>query len=351
VSYTITSKLINIEDWSEQDVESWSQEVGLKGMERPNAVNPQYLLLIKDNEVILLDKYGNRVLTLTTEYTIDWAVVNNNGDIAVKSGADLYVYDKAGSLLYSTTFANNIVDLAIGNDYLWVILKTDPLTIYVYSLADFTYSSYSQDVYSAGNGSIQCTEDGKKAWLHYRTDRNFMALFDADTGKVNEVAITSVIYTYLKPWCRPDGLIAITTAYRVSEGTYYRHVFAVRNDMTKVTIFSATSSSLIRVYVSVDINGEKILLYESGSTTLKKYTLNIDTMTVTEGDSFGIAEAVEDCGEDTTRNGDSTPDGKYRLVTSTNTMFIIDYDLMSVKKQYSKSFTGKQTRMLAVEVT
>ena len=345
MSYTITSKLINIEDWSEQDVESWSQDTAKDKIVKPNAVDPKYLLIYTSSEVIILDKYGNVVLQKTFEFTIDSARINNNGDFIIKSGDTVYIYDISGNLLYQNTYPTTICEVSIGLNYAWVALRNDPRDIYVINLSDFSYTNFTVDLYSNAYYPLICSEDGERAVMtDGATSATAYVIFMSKDGVEKTVSLGVNGYaTTLK--ARPDCVIAFTDPVQ-SNGPV--RVFAVRNDGAKAQLGS------ISVYkhaaIAVSVNGDKIAFIVEGQTTIYKKLLDIDTMEVSDAGSLNLPEAIDSITAPFTAL-DMTVDGKYIIAPSGSKIRIIDWGSNTVKKEITKSITYKYYATLTVEVT
>jgi len=347
MSYTITAKMINVEDFSEQDVNQWAQDVGLLKVVRPNAVNPQYLLLLKSNEVIILDRYGNKRLEMTLDYTAIHCAINNNGEFAISSDYDVYLYNSDGSLRTILSFGNKVQEIYLGTDYLTVLLQTSPAQLYIYKLSDLSYSNFSFSVNSAGACHHTIDEDGDHVWIIRTSGGNcYIALikqlsqqFDKNTGKSSD-------------WvdairCRPDGIIAVGESH--DSGRI--DIIAVRNDGVLANILSYSVSSPYATNISFDINATKIMVIKKGSATLRKLSLNVDIMSLSEVTNITLTENAEAGGLDVGGCNDATPDGKYHLIQLQTKCVIVDYDDMSIKKEITKSTVDVPLRMLAVEVT
>jgi len=353
VSYTITSKLINVEDWSEQNVESWSQDVAIKNIWRPNAVNPQYLLIVKENEFIVIDKYGNKVLEKSVDYTISYARINNNGEVIVASGAEIHVYSLDGSELFTASFANEVYKVVIGNEYFWVIEKTNPSTIYCYKMSDFSYTSFSYSLQSSGLIDLECSEDGYKAIATITTSAPdvYVKVLSFD-GELNSFKIASTrAVTRDTMRIRPDATLGIVACGVTSGGTDYQNIYVVRSDGAYKAIDSRTVPDHTGYQMAIDVNCEKMFFAVGETDTIYKRLIDIDTLEITDAGSFTITENVESSGWISSRFGDMTPDGNYILVHSAGKIFIIEWATQIVKKEIVKSLSGARISMLAVEVT
>jgi len=345
MSYTVTPKLINIEDWSEQDVNPWTQDTAKDKIARPNAVNPEYLLIYTSSEVIILDKYGNKVLQKTFDYTINEARINNNGDFIIRSGDTVYIYDINGNLLYQNTYATTINKVDIGLNYAWVSLLNDPRDIYVINLSDFSYTNFTVDLTGNFNYPVRCSETGERAVITSGDTSNpAYVIFMTKDGIEKSVSLGVNGYpTTLK--LRPDGVIAFTDPVQ-SNGPV--RVFAVRNDGAKAQLGS------ISVYkhaaIAVSVNGDKIAFIGANQTTIYKRLLDIDMMEVSDAGTITLPEAIDSVVSPDTCL-DMTPDGKYIIAPSGSKIRIIDWGTNTVKKEITKSITYKYYAVLTVEAT
>jgi len=353
MSYTVTPKLINIEDWSEQDVNPWSQDVAIKDIWRPNAINPQYLLITKESEFIIIDKYGNKVLEKTVDYTLEEARINNNGQVITKSGATIHVYDKDGTEVYTTTFANTVKKVVIGNDYFWVLLNTDPAQIYCYSLSDFSVKSFSYDVYNTAFSDIECGEDGYKAvFAGGNSEPKLLVIFLSFDGEIKSIVIP-IMRGAAKNCtrCRPDASLAIIVGGITTGGTDYQSIYVVRSDGAYKQIDNRSLADHKGYQIAIDVNCTKMFFAVGESNTINKRLIDIDTLEVTDAGSFSVSETLESSGWFTSRFGDMTPDGNYILVHSTGSIYIIDWASNVVKKTLTKTVANARISMIPVEVT
>lgn len=353
MSYTITPKLINVEDWSEQDVNPWSQDVAIKNIWRPNAVNPQYLLIVKENEFIVIDKYGNKVLEKSVDYTISYARINNNGEVIVASGAEIHVYSLDGSELFTASFANEIWKVVIGNEYFWVIEKTNPTVVYCYRISDFSYVSFSYSLQGLGNIDLECSEDGYKAIAVINDSApDVYAKFLSFDGELKsfKVASTRQVTRDLMR-IRPDATLGIVACGVTTGGTDYQNIYVVRIDGAYKVIDSRTVPDHVGYQMAIDINCEKMFFAVGNTNTVYKKLIDIDNLEITDAGSFTITENVESSGWISSRFGDMTPDGNYLLVHSAGKIFIAEWATGTVKKEIVKSISNARISMIAVEVT
>ena len=345
MSYTVTAKLINVEDWSEQDVESWSQETAKDKIVKPNAVDPKYLLIYTSSEVIILDKYGNVVLQKTFEFTINSARINNNGDFIIASGDTVYIYDINGNLLYRNTYSTTICEVAIGLNYAWVALMNNPRDIYVINLSDFSYTNFTVDLYYNKYYPFLCSEDGERAVVtRGSATREAYVIFMTVNG-VERMVELDVYGTPKTLKARPDCVIAFTDPVY---GDAPVRVFAVKNDGAKAQLGSINIDR--HAAIAVSVNGDRIAFIVEGQTTIYKKLLNIDTMEVSDAGSVSLPEAIDSVMSPFSAL-DMTPDGKYIIAPSGSKIRIIDWDTGTVKKEIDKSATYNYYATLTVEVT
>jgi len=345
VNYTVTSKLINIEDWSEVNVESWIQQTAKKNIVRPIAVNPQYLMIYTSSEIIVFNRYGHKVLEMNVEYTVNSAKINNNGDILVRSGSTIYIYNISGELLYQNTFSTSVSDIAIGTGYAWVSLANDPRTIYIIDLSDFTVSSISVDVDANQYYPLECSEIGNVAVMGNGKDNaagSFYFLY-AD-GTVNKIDLG--VNGYVKRlYIRPDGIIALITAIdRTAPAT---RAWAVRSDGVKAGLgsFCANLPYIYECAVISNANADRIVITGGCDQNLYKRELNIDTMSVVKSETISPPG-----GRDSLFSVDLTPDGKYIVVAGGTKVTVIDWETNEVKKEIEKAISYSIYRVIVAEV-
>ena len=346
MSYTTKVLWIDKETFTETEKASWTQDLLLKGIERPYTTNPQYLLILKDNEFMIVDKQGNLVLRKPVDYTIQWGHINDDGKVAIITDYDLYVYDKNGNLLYNTTFANLLGKwIRIAKKYLWLCVGTSPPSIYVYNLSDFSYSSFSINARTHGVIRFQLDEDGENALGVYDDSNIYIHFFRANTEGIEIEKSTSINRTSWNLRGRPDLVGFVVVLARSSGGTLYNNVVFVNGSLDHVVAFSySTSNTSNRVYVVGDLNLEKGLIYMKVSPTVRKWTFDWNTMTYTEVDTFNLEENPEDAGV-TNDGGDMTPDGKYAVLT-TSDILVIDWETKQIVKTIPKAFSGAPVRIL-----
>jgi len=342
-----TTKVLHIDKDTFQEFEKASilQDLLIKGVVRPRVANPQYLLILKDTEFIVVDKQGNVVLRKTVGYTIDWGAINNDGKVAIISGADLYVYDINGNELYHTTFSANISPkLILGSKYLWLAINTSPVTVYVYDLTDFSYTSFTVTASSATSTVFSINELGDEAIIFTGDPSDYtLILRTADISGVIKEVDTGIKCIPLFSYFRPD-LAGALVGGRVYASSWYGRVFLVNHNLDFNNFYTVTWTGDNYVYFVADINLAKALIFQTNTKTIRKYTLDLNTMSATEADTFELVENPENVGN-IDNNGDMTPDGAFALIT-TSDILIINWETKEIVKTIAKSFANKPIKMI-----
>jgi len=347
MSYTTKVLWIDKDTFSETEKASWTQDLLLKHIERPWQNNPQYLLILKDNEFIIVDKQGNLILRKTVGYTIENGVINNNGVVAIKEGQNLHVYDINGDEIYTTTFSATVMPkMYIGLRYLWLAIESSPETFYIYDLSDFSYTSFQKDVFAEQGYALVLNEDGDVAIFAY-IDGSLNTHFARATPSDIEADVT-VAYEYKtwKAWGRPDGIAGLFNLTREAGGTSYNTYYLVNRDLDYVKILEKTWGEYsIGFYAIADVNLERALIFNEKETAVSKYTFDLNTMTYELVDTFNLTETPEDVGI-YFNNGDMTPDGKYAIITVPGSILIIDWETKEIVKTIPKAFVGAPIKAL-----
>jgi len=341
MSYTIKPKLININDWSDQDVNPWTQSLNFKWAIRPWAEDPKYLLIVKDNEFIIIDKYGNKVLEKSVDYTIENAHINNNGDVITKSGANVKIYDITGEEIYSITMTDNVKGVCIGKNYAWWTVAD--VTVRCLDLSTFIYQTFSVPV-NANWGGVHCSENGDICTVHGRISSSpytgKVAFYDP-SGKIAEINIVDSADNYVGV-LKPDGTVAVSRYIKFYNGA--RGIALVRNDGSKATLsFVSSGSGSPRVVASLNL--DRIVVWESSYSKFWKILADIDAMKLTLQE-----EVVTDAPPEKYVVTDMSPDGKYFAYPLSDKLLIYDFDTNLVKKEIPKLSGPTVYRMLFVEV-
>jgi len=339
MSYTTKILAINKDTFEETLLNSITQDNLIKRMSRPNAQDPKYLLLLKDNRIIIIDKNGNIVLDKTVDYTIDAGSINNNGMVAVKSGAELYVYDIGGNLVYHETYESNIAKPPlIGTNYLWVWLWGETQTVYIYDLSDFTYKTFQKST-TYNSLLLDINETGEIAFGGYWTTGPTTHYFKAFSDGTVVDASTTFDYAIYNIHTNPLGTGALL---RLSKsGPKYRYVL-VNTNLDYATIDSGSETEEIDLVH--DINFIVALFFNKVSSNVKKFTLDIENLTGEHVGTITLPHSLDEISR-YSKMGDMTPDGKFAVIPSTE-IFLIDVENLSVVKTINKAFSGVPVRMI-----
>jgi len=339
------TKVLHIDKDTLQEFEkaSITQDSLITLMFRSWSRNPQYLLLIKPNEFIIVDKQGNIVLRKTVGYTIESGAINDDGKVALKSGANLYIYDKNGNELYHTTFSAGInAWLQIRQRYLWLIIATSPPTVYIYDLNDFTYTSFTVDAYSAEFVRLFPNEYGDMALGARWVSSPACYLLKADLNGIVDESSSISSNAVQRVTCTPNLASCMISFSRTVGSTNYYEVGWFLNNLNFKSLYSGSNTG--HSYFVHDLNITKALIFRNNSLTVEKWELDPETFTATKVDTFNLSENPETVSVDF-GNGDMTPDGKYAVIT-TSKILIIDYDTKEVVKEIPKAFTKVPVRIL-----
>ena len=345
MGYTVTAKMVNIEDWSEYDVRHWTQDVVKNKIVKPNAVDPKYLLIYTSNEVIVFNKNGEVVLQKTFDFTVDKVRINNNGDFIIKSGSTIYIYDINGNLLYQNTYATSICEIDIGLNYVWVSLSNNPRDIFVIDLSVFSVVIYNISLIGNYYYPLRCSENGDKAvTTDGKASEPGSIIFitkDGSTKKIN-LGVDG------KPdilRVRPDGGFAFVASLQAFGPV---RIFAGRFDGAKALLGSVSKDA--QAAIAISVNGDKIAFIADGELTIYKKLLNIETMEVSDAGTVGVPEPIDSV---TSPDAclDMTPDGNYIVIPSGSKIRIIEWETNIIKKEVTKNITYSYYAVLSVEVT
>mgnify|MGYP000321244296 CR=1 FL=1 len=345
MSYTTKVLWIDRNTFSETEKASWTQDLLLKRIRRPISANPKYLLILKDDRFIVVDKSGSVILDKSVTYGIGEGAINNDGKVAIRSGADLYVYDIDGNELFHTTFANNLDrPIHIGLQYLYVRTYTKPTTVYIYDLDTFGYTSFSVNPYDPYFFNLIINDIGDKFMGIYSDDASKLHIFRGDTSGLTKDVNTDRKASIRLMVGRPDLLGALVVGTYQPVTTYYCDIILVNFNLDWKVIDTESASSLIVACPLIDANLTRMLLLNNLNSTVKRFTIDLNSFTATYLDSFDIIDKPEHC-SDIYPWGDMTPDGKFAIVPATK-IKIIDFDEKSVVKEIPKAFSGKPIKVL-----
>jgi len=339
MSYTTKILAINKDTFEETLLNSIAQDNLIKWMDRPNAQDPKYLLLLKDNRIIIIDKNGNIVLDKIVDYTINQGSINNNGMVAVKSGAELYVYDVEGNLVYHETYGSNIAGSPlIGTNYLWVKLEGGTQTVYIYDLSDFTYKTFQKGT-AYNSLTLAINETGEIAFGGYWTLGPVGYLFKAfSDGSVVDASTTFgyAIYNIHTNPLGAGGLLRLSKG-----GPQYAYVL-FNSNLETATLKTGTETEDIDLVH--DINLSVALFFNKASANVDRWSLNIETLTGEHTGTLTLPHALDEISR-YKRMGDMTPDGKFAVIPSTE-IFLIDVENLIVAKTINKAFSNVPVRMI-----
>jgi len=342
MSYTTKALHIDKDTLQEFEKNSWTQDYLIKQMARPIAQDPKYLLLLKDNEFIVIDKQGSIKLRKALDYTPDGGAINNNGIVAIVSGAELHVYDINGDEILSRTFTQTLHKFPrIGNNYLWVHTFTYPTTFYVYNLSDLSYTTFTLSLYREWSLGFWCNEAGDEIIGGYGDTNNVIHLFIADPSGIVKDVNTGAKGTTPGIYNRHDNAGALI--YR--EYDTLRQIWLVNHDLDRVTVWSKDYGIIAaKVGAVIDLNLMKGIIVSNQESVIYKYTFSLDTMTYEQVDTLDLVDTPEQ--KDAYYGcGDMTPDGKYAVIPASN-IKIIDYDSLAVVKTIPKSFVNTPIRII-----
>jgi len=342
MSYTTKALHIDKDTLQEFEKNSWTQDYLIKQMARPIAQDPKYLLLLKDNEFIVIDKQGNIVLRKPITYIPDGGAINNNGVVAIVSGADLHVYNINGDEILSRTFADNLHSLiAIGNRYLWIRTNTTTTTFYIYDLNDLSYVTFTINISYPWMAGYSCNELGDELMGGYGDVNEFVHLFLADpTGIVKDVN-TEIKGAIMQVVNRPDNVGALMLRADAND----RYWWLVNHNLEYTTVWSRTYTvSGVKTSAIIDLNLTKGIIFNNNESVIYKFIFDLATMTYQQIDTLDLVD-IPEIAHNHSPFGDMTPDGKYAVIPASN-IKIIDYESLAVVKTIPKSFVNTPIRVL-----
>jgi len=342
MSYTTKILWIDKNTLDETLLNSFTEDYLIKQMAKPIAQDPKYLLLLKDNEFIVIDKQGNIKLRKALDYTPDGGAINNNGIVAIVSGAVLHVYDINGDEILSKTFTDTLSKyLRIGNNYLWVRTYLANTTIYVYNLSDLSYTSFSLSLSNDWNIDFKCNENGDEVIGGYGGSDEKVHLFTADPSGIVKDVNTGYGSASTFVLNRPDNAGALI----LRSHSTLRQLWLVNHNLDYVTVWSKDYGVYgARVGAVIDINLTKGIIFSNQESIIYKYTFDLNAMTYEQVDTLDLVDTPEQP-DAYISYGDMTPDGKYAVIPASD-IKIIDYESLAVVKTIPKSFVNTPIRIL-----